>query len=68
MFNTQRRRTEVKADSYNKDRIFTFHGEQAWHLPDNATSSNFLFPKGLDQELSADVSFVSELAMVLSEY
>ena len=38
----------------------------AWHPPDNATPSNFLFPKSLDQELSADVSFVSVLAMVLS--
>ena len=62
------RRTEGKTESYSKDRIFTFSGEQAWHPPDNATPSNFLFPKSLDQELSADVSFVSVLAMVLSEY
>ena len=60
------RRTEAKADSYSKDRNFTFRGERAWHPPDNATPSNFLFPKSLDQELSADVSFVSVLAMVLS--
>jgi hypothetical protein len=38
------------------------------HPPENATPQNFLFPKSLDQELSADVSFVSVLAMVLSEY
>ena len=31
------RRTEAKAESYSKDRIFTFRGEQAWHPPDNAT-------------------------------
>ena len=60
------RRTEGKTDSYSKDHIFTFRGEQAWHPPDNATPSNFLFPKSLDKELSADVSFVSILAMVLS--
>ena len=65
------RRTEAKTDSYSNDRIFqkiTFRGEQAWHPPDNATPSNFLFPKSLDQGLSADVSFVSVLLMVLSEY
>ena len=44
-------------------RIYAFHGKGAWHPPDN-----FLFSKSLDQELSADVSFVSVLAMVLSEY
>ena len=58
--------TEAKVSSYSKDRNFTFHGKQAWHPLDNATPSNFLFPKSLDQELSADVSFVSVLAMVLS--
>ena len=57
---------KAKADSYSKDRIFTFRGEWAWHPPDNATPSNFLFPKSLDQELPADVSFVSVLAIVLS--
>ena len=62
------RRTEGKTDSYSKDRIFTFCGERVWHPPDNNTSLNFLFPKSLDQELSADVSFVSVLVMVLSEY
>ena len=61
-------RTEGKTDSYSKDRLFTFRGERAWHPPDNATPSNFLVPKSLDQDLSADVSFVSVLAMVLSEY
>ena len=60
--------TEGKTYSYSKDRLFTFRGERAWHPPDNATPSNFLVPKSLDQELSADVSFVSVLAMVLSEY
>ena len=60
--------TEAKVSSYSKDRNFTFRGEQAWHPLDNATPSNFLFPKSLDQELSADVTFVSVLAMVLSEY
>ena len=60
--------TEAKVSSYSKDRNFTFRGEQAWHPLDNATPSNFLFPKSLDQELSADVSFVSVLAMFLSEY
>ena len=39
-----------------------------WHPPDNATPLNFLFPKSLDHELSADVLFVSVLTMVLSEY
>ena len=39
-----------------------------WRPPDNATPLNFLFPKSWDQELSADVSFVSVIAMVLSEY
>ena len=66
--NHRDRITEAKVSSYSKDRNFTFHGEQAWHPLDNATPSNFLFPKSLDQELSADVSFVSVLAMVLSEY
>ena len=60
--------TEAKVSSYSKDRNFTFRGEQAWHPPNSATPSNFLFPKSLDQELSADVSFVSVLLMVLSEY
>ena len=49
-------------------RTYAFRGEGAWHPPDDATPSNFLFPKSLDQELSADVSFVSVQAMVLSEY
>ena len=66
--NHRDRITEAKTDSYSKDRIFTFRGERAWHPPDNATPSNFLFPKSLDQELSADVSFVSVIAVVLSEY
>ena len=47
-------------------RTYAFRGEGAWHPPDNATPSNFLFPKSLDHELSADVLFVSVLAMVLS--
>ena len=49
-------------------RTYAFRGEGAWHPPDNAPPSNFLYPKSLDQDLSADVSFVSVLAMVLSEY
>ena len=65
---TEKEEQRGKTDSYSKDRIFTFRGERAWHPPDNATPLNFLFPKSLDQELSADVSFVSVLAMVLSEY
>ena len=65
------RTLEAKTDCYAKDRMFSaslyyFRGERAWHPPDNATPSNFLFPKSLDQDLSADVSFVSVLAMVLS--
>ena len=67
-FEHRDRITEAKTDSYSKDRLFTFRGERAWHPPDNATPLNFLFPKSLDQELSADVLFVSVLAMVLSEY
>ena len=49
-------------------RTYAFRGEGVWHSPDHATPSNFLFPKSWDPELSADVSFVSVLAMVLSEY
>ena len=62
---------EAKTDCSAKDRHITFCGERAWHPPDNATPSNFLFTKILEikiQDLSADVSFVSVLAMVLSEY
>ena len=47
---------------------YAFRGERAWRPPEYATPLNFLSPKSLDQELSADVSFVSVLAMVLSEY
>ena len=52
-------------------RVFGFNSLPAmtWpRPPDNATPLNFLSPKSLDQELSADVKFVSVLAMVLSEY
>ena len=49
--------------------VFDSLPSMTWpHPPDNATPSNFLSPKSLDQELFADVTFVSVLAMVLSEY
>ena len=49
-------------------RVFdAFRGEKAWCRSDNATLSNFLSPKSWDQELFADVRFVSVIAMVLSE-
>ena len=48
--------------------VYAFNDERAWRPPDNATPLNFLSPKSVDQDLSADVSFVSVLAMVLSEY
>ena len=49
-------------------RTYAFRGERAWRSPDNATPLIFLSAKSQDQGLSADVSFVSVLAMVLSEY
>ena len=60
-------KAEIKNFFY-PTRTYAFHGEGAWHPPDKARPSNFLFSKSLDQEIFADVSFVSVLAMVLSEY
>ena len=47
---------------------YAFHGKEAWRPPDNATPTFRVPNKSWDQGLSADVSFVSVLAMVLSEY
>ena len=49
---------------------YAFHGERAWAwCPfDNSTPSNFPAAKSWVSELSSEVSFVSVLAMVLSEY
>ena len=47
---------------------YAFFWEQAWPPPDNAAPLNFLSPKSWVSELSSEVSFVSVLAMVLSEY
>ena len=46
----------------------SFCGKWAWSPPDNATPSNFPPPKSWVSDLSFEVSFVSVLAMVLSEY
>ena len=46
----------------------SYCGKWAWSLPDNATPSDFSAPKSWVSELSVEVSFVSVLAMVLSEY
>ena len=45
-----------------------FCDKWAWGPADNATPSNFLVAKSWGSDLSFDVSFVSVLAMVLSEY
>jgi hypothetical protein len=49
-------------------RTYAFRGEGAWRPPDNATPTFRVPNKSWDPGLSADVSFVSVLAMVLSEY
>ena len=46
----------------------SFCAKWAWSPPDNATSSGFSAPKSWVSELSSEASFVSVLAMVLSEY
>ena len=45
-----------------------FRGERAWRPPDNATPTFRASNESWDPGLSVDVSFVSVLAMVLSEY
>ena len=49
-------------------RTYAFRGEEAWRPPDHATPTFRVPNKSWDPGLSADVRFVSVLAMVLSEY
>ena len=46
----------------------SFCSKWAWSPPDNATPSDFPSAKSLVSELSVEVSFVSVIATVLSEY
>ena len=58
-------KTKNAAIKFNK---ICFCAKRVWCPPDSATLLNFLSPKSLDHELSADLSFVSVLPMVLPEY
>ena len=49
-------------------RTYAFRAERAWRPPDNATPTFGVPNKSWNQGLSADVKFVSVLAIVLSQY
>ena len=61
-------RNEKPPRARKKSTKYTFHGGKAWLPPDDATPTFSMANYSWDQGLSADVKFVTVLAMVLSEY